>query len=476
MIPVSELQRRSMRGPIMEQKDFDLKLSKTVRQLVHDREIRLRHEEIIPDDATADAIFEAGVDFLAEVGLYHMDTRRVLQFSREEVLAVAQGTPPEQTLGLGQDWMTIRARKPEDSRPPAVVVDQETFTEAERFVRVLKRFSQEDNESGRLAASLLQSLEGVTNLAHTPGEIAWEVAYARWKRDAARRIGRPDMYLGKSDSISIGAIMAGFTSEGAYRPATAQVPMHIMPEQKIDWDRLSLSLLCQEMGGIPFVSALTILGAYCRGPEEAAIVLVANVLGTLAYSHGSISTMRAQVARGPDTSVEASVAAIKAFSMRTNIPVCTQCVRSVADQEAAFYARAATAVAATACGTSWTWQLPCMAAEGGGLSVGPYARLTAGVYHAVAGMKRDQALDLFRKLETRYTDKVALQDPSLVSKSLGQGEVRFGSFVEDTLVPTREYQAMYQRAKDDLETLGICYDDEEMGTYEKLTAREWFKG
>ncbi|MBI2866261.1 MAG: monomethylamine:corrinoid methyltransferase [Chloroflexi bacterium] len=473
MIPMRELQERARRGPILEQKDYDIKLAMMLRRLVSDYRIRLVREEIVPDDAMADAIFDAGVDLLAQAGLYNTDTQRVLQFTREEILQVAEDNPGEQTLGLGDDWLTIRARKPGDKRPPTIPFQVHVPNTTEAFLRVLKTFARQDGASGRLATTLLASIEGVANIAHTPGEMIWEIARSRWKRDEARRMGRPDMYLGYTDAVSVGAMLASFSSEGCLRPTTAMLPLQIMPELKIDWDRLRLAVACKEMGGVPWVSCLTVLGAYCRGPEEAAIMLVANVLGQLAYSHGSIASLRAQVARGKDTSIDACAAATRALTKRTHIPMADKAWVIIGDPEGGLYAKAAAAVAAVASGVAWDRGQGALAAPGGGLSVGLPTKIEGGVYHATAGLGRDAALDLFNRIESRYRDRL---DPSLV----GREEISTGTgygpplYQEDSFIPTEGYFQMYQRVKWDLETLGIGYDDEEMGTFEKLTAREWY--
>ncbi|MBI2865754.1 MAG: monomethylamine:corrinoid methyltransferase [Chloroflexi bacterium] len=475
MIPIAHIQERARRGPIMQEKDYDLKLSMALRRLVSDYGIKLVHEEIVPDDATASAIYDAGVDLLAEVGLYNTDTQRTIQFSREEILQVAEETPMEETLGLGKDQLTVRARKPGDGRPPTIVLQVHVPTD-EPFLELLRSSAQQgDNESRRLAAALLSSIEGVTNVAHSPGEMAWEIAHARWRRHEAERIGRPDMYIGLPNAVSVGAILAAFTSKGAFRPRTAQVPLQIMPELKIDWDRVRLAIACKEMGGVPHISCLTVLGAYCRGPEEAAVMMVANVLGTLAYSQGSIATLRAQVARGLDTSVDASAAAARAIAHRSHIPICSHAYRltSTPDLATILYMRAASAVAAAASGVAWQRALPCLAARGGGLAVSLEVRVVGGVFHSVAGMRRDQALDLFHQVESRYLDKGNTLVSGATRTYSGTGIGR-PFYEENSLEPTAESWRIYRQVKADLESLGICFEDQGMTDYEVLTARPWF--
>ncbi len=66
MIPIMEFQERSLKGPVMKSDDFDLGFAMKVRELVSKYDIQYNPEELIIDDATADAIFQAGVELLAE--------------------------------------------------------------------------------------------------------------------------------------------------------------------------------------------------------------------------------------------------------------------------------------------------------------------------------------------------------------------------------------------------------------------------
>ena len=121
MIPIMEFQGRSLKGPVMKSTQFDLAFAKKVRELVAKYEIQYNPEELIVDDKTADAVFEAGVELLSEVGLYHLDTQRVIEFGQEEVREVAREyreNPPKQVFGQGDDEITVTYRTSHDKRPP----------------------------------------------------------------------------------------------------------------------------------------------------------------------------------------------------------------------------------------------------------------------------------------------------------------------------------------------------------------------
>ena len=121
MIPIMDFQERSLKGPVMKSNQFDLAFAKKVRELVGKYEIKYDPEDLIVDDRTADAVFQAGVELLADVGLYHLETQRVVQFSSQEIEEVARGyreNPPKQVFGQGKDEITVEYRTCDDKRPP----------------------------------------------------------------------------------------------------------------------------------------------------------------------------------------------------------------------------------------------------------------------------------------------------------------------------------------------------------------------
>ncbi|MCP4623429.1 MAG: monomethylamine:corrinoid methyltransferase, partial [bacterium] len=121
MIPIIEFQNRCLNGPIMKADEFDLALSMKVRELVDRYNINCNSEDLIVDDATADAVFQAGVELLAEIGILNQDISRVIKFSRDEIEAVAGEyvqNPSKAEFGTGNDKMTIQYRTGEDTRPP----------------------------------------------------------------------------------------------------------------------------------------------------------------------------------------------------------------------------------------------------------------------------------------------------------------------------------------------------------------------
>ena len=91
MIPLIDFQDRCLKGPVMKADEFDLAFSMKVRELVSKYNIEYHPEESICDDATADAVFEAGIDLLVDIGLLNTDTNRVIKYTRAEIEDLAKG-------------------------------------------------------------------------------------------------------------------------------------------------------------------------------------------------------------------------------------------------------------------------------------------------------------------------------------------------------------------------------------------------
>jgi len=147
MISIIELQKRALSGPVMKSDEFDLEFSMKLRELVAKHEIKYNPEMFVVDDATADAVFQAGVELLAEVGLYHIETERVVKFTQEEIETVAREyreKPSKHTFGKGKDEVTLEYRTGADKRPPTLYTGPAGVADEEWFSLFVQSFAQEE--------------------------------------------------------------------------------------------------------------------------------------------------------------------------------------------------------------------------------------------------------------------------------------------------------------------------------------------
>jgi len=84
---------RATTGPIFSENDFNMKvLIPNVRKVVKEFDIQYDPEDpLAADDALADCLFEAAVEFVVRTGLYCDATNRVIQVDRGEIVELGVG-------------------------------------------------------------------------------------------------------------------------------------------------------------------------------------------------------------------------------------------------------------------------------------------------------------------------------------------------------------------------------------------------
>jgi len=294
MIPLMDFQERALQGPVMKADEFDMSFAMKVREVVNEYGIKYDPEVLVVDDRTADAVFQAGVDLLTDVGLYHLNTQRVIKYTKEEILELAnerKKNPGKATFGTGPEEMTIAYRTAEDSRPPTLYAGIGGVISEEEFGPMMRTFAQERRIEGM---GISGGIAKVGDIEPKAGTLS-EVYCALWEQEQVQKaledVDRQGMNLGLLCTAStVGATMhcmaAGFRG-----PHNTQIGIHIIPEQKIDWDRLLLAKFCHDQGIIPWQSAMSMIGGFCRNAADAAVGLVANLLGQMSYGHGPMCSL-----------------------------------------------------------------------------------------------------------------------------------------------------------------------------------------
>jgi len=456
MIPISDFQRRSLTGPVMKEQEFDMSFAKAVRGIVKRYPaIQYNPEQIIADDVLADTVFEAGVDLLAEVGLYNRDTQRVIQFSRDEVVQIAKDVwegPREVSFGKGKDKAVLMYRTHEDPTPPLTWMGSAGMVSTEElYIPYMQSFIQEELCQGCNGPATLASYKGVENKAGMPGEVFCNLAEIKMTQEAARRAGKPDIYIGIPSATTPGALMA-LSFPGGLERYNSTIAIHLMPEQKLDWNRLTLALCVEERGLMPWTSAASIMGALCRGPEDSAVTIIANLLGQFGYGHGKIAATGVADLQGSISSREsfwAHSASSRASERHLGVPLAgpTNSLAG-AGTDMAFFEKAAQTVTDVSSGAAWLWYGGCRIGRGNNPTTGLEHRLNAETGHAVAGMKSAEANELIKKIHAKYADHLG---------SAPEGKT-FGELYDVKKVqPLPEYLDLYKSAKDELARLGVPF-------------------
>ena len=88
-----EILDRAKNGPQVSEESFNLDcVYATLCELIKKYDISYDPDNPVPaDDALADRIYQAAIDFFVECGIYYKDTRSVIKFTRSEVLDAVAG-------------------------------------------------------------------------------------------------------------------------------------------------------------------------------------------------------------------------------------------------------------------------------------------------------------------------------------------------------------------------------------------------
>jgi methylamine--corrinoid protein Co-methyltransferase len=449
MIGVRDILERSLTGPVMRERDFDLAFAKKLRQLHADvtgSDAGADAVQVIPSDATADLVFGAAVELLAELGLYNKDSQRVVQLTRPEILEIASTRLSQIELGTGAERVVVRERKPDSSFPPVVVTGPVggPFTE-ECYLPCHLSYAQEPTCQGLLGGVLL-GWQGIENMAGRPNELIVTAAEGELIARAAADAGKPGLYLGPfpPGGVSTEAIFCNH-SAASLHPARTQIPIQLMPELKLNWGKIDLALYCQTHGIHPWTDIVSVIGAFCRNGLESSISQAAGVIGAWSFTGGSTASIWTTDIQGLCTrkrNLWANCATTRALERNVGNPVFLLGYASAGPcTEMALLETAAYSVAYTASGGELIW--------GGSTCNGVDVNAYAGLQGRMVGEASGAACRLTTDQANRVIDELFdIFEADLPVAPKGQP---FDQCYDlESVRPTAEYEFLYQNTKERL--------------------------
>ena len=285
MLSLLEVAERSVKGPRLEEGDWNLRLFRSMRELARKYEIQVPADPCFFnfDPALVDRAFAAAVDFLSEIGVYCISTGRVIKFSQEEVLAVAKEAPTEVGMGEGRDRRVFRQRKIEGREPLNHSPGHHAPYGEDMAPLVTKNLAQ-------IASA--DYLEGF-NFPVVDGReihgLPLEAYAARreiaWMREGVRKAGRPGLAIALYPiSTRAGALLAPLGGDAGLRP-TDGVMLSVLPDVKVEHDLLTAAIIYGDYGCFAINGgAVGFVGGFAGGVEGAIIEAVVKALaGALVY-------------------------------------------------------------------------------------------------------------------------------------------------------------------------------------------------
>jgi len=446
MIPIIEFQERALNGPVMKSDEFDMEFAMKIREVVKKYGIEYNEKELVVDDATADAVYQAAVELLAEMGIYHLDTERVIKLTREEIETVAREyreNPSQHTFGKGKDAVTIQYRAGADKRPPTLYAGSWGVAQEDWYKAYIKSFVQEESIK---AMGITAGLAKLGELKAKAGTIS-ETVVGLWENERIKEVveecGRPEMHLGLLATLSSPSGIMTIVGNGFREAHNTQIGVHIIPEMKISWSQFVLAQFCRVRGIQPWQSSMSMIGGLCRNAADASVGLTANLLGQLSYAQGKLCSLFTNHMDGKSATRPTHWAfSAAARASERNIKVCIGGCASGVLCKSPFTLIQAVNMAAlfTASGMSYCWIAG---------NTGIEARYAGEVMNAMAGMDREQANDIINKmmdLQLKYA-------PEVKGNTCKFPEV----YDIETVQPHSWYVDHLEKAREELAGCGVPY-------------------
>ncbi len=447
-----EVLHRAETGPIMEEADFERQLvAPTIKRLVKKHGIKFDPKVVVPsDDDLADRLFEAGLEFAEEVGLFCQDTSRRIVWTRHELIDGLRYCPSEAILGAGNDAVTVLARRPEDNVRITVVGGAYGVPVPEQlFVPVMYSYACEPVVDV-LENPTLESVYGFPIKADLPWEVLGGWREAELSFEVISRAQRPGMCIGcvETSPTALGEISA--SSWGGFRP-TDWHHVATVSEFKTNYQSLEKVAHTARIGGAMETYYNPIYGGYVGGAEGVALALTAApiILNQVNMAH-TYGTRPDHPFLNCDTTPEilwALGAAFQALSRNTNLLLSSLAGPAGGPgTKTMLYELAAFTIATSVSGQS---MIEASMSAGGRIPrhiSGLDARICGEVAHAVSGMTHEEANEIVMRLLNIYS-------ADLKTNPIGRP---FEEVYDIELVkPTPEWQGMYDEICEELVQMGV---------------------
>jgi methylamine--corrinoid protein Co-methyltransferase len=447
-----EVLNKAETGPIIDEKEFEAKLiTQTIKKLIKKYDLKFDKSILVPaDDELADRVFQAGMEFAVEVGMFCQDTNRRILWTESEYLRGLESCSGKAVMGMGNDTVEINARTPESKTIPAFVGGPFGVPVPEdMFVPIMLSYAQEPLIDV-IENPTIEKVYGYPVKADSPWEVLGGWREAELAFETINRAGRPGMPIGCIEISPTALAQISAASWGGVRPSDWH---HVSApsEFKTNYDLLSKTTHITRIGAHMEGYLNIIYGGFLGGAEGVAIGLAAGmIVVNQNYMGTTISASSAHPFLHSDATPEsiwAQSLAFQAISRNSKMLTASLCkpaagpgTKTLLYECAAFILSGVVSgltvpqAAMTATGTN---RCHCSGLE---------ARFSAEVSRAAAGMSREQADEITKKLMAIYED-------DLPKKPIGQPFQEVYDL--KSLQPTPEWNGIYEDVKDELINMGV---------------------
>jgi len=453
MIDFLEVCRRALSGPLMTEKKFDLeRFYPAITRITKKHGIQYdKDNPVNQDDALADAIYEAAVELLVEVGVYCLDTQRVIQFNREELEEAVRQAPGPCWFGEGHERRLFKPRKPDDLTPSWCHVGSGIATSSEEIAfRTVEGYAR-INEADSVAVPSILHLRQTPITGGSPVELLGAIQANTLARQALQQGGRPGLPILNFNSTAasaIGTIAASRPDFGA-RASDGWI-VGFIAELKVDFGALNKIAYLTSWNASVGSQGAPILGGYCGGPVGTAITNVAYIIAGILLMKGSYQlTFPMDINLSCSTSrrvLWAVGASSQAISRNISYPIISLgYIAGGPMTESYFYEATAYLLTAISSGSSAQTPIPARALKTD-YQTPLEMQFSAEVIRAAPKINRSEANEIVKRLLKIYEDNLP---------SASEGKPYQDCFDVATGFPKPEYLELYKKMKREISEMGI---------------------
>ncbi len=446
-------------GPRVHEDAFDRSIFPRIKELINRYEIKYSPDTPVPaDDAMADRLFAAGLEYAIEKGLWVLDTQKVIHFTSAEIWRVLDNVHSPLWFGHAKDQVCLMPRKPESTVRPLVLggAAGSSVSEGDIYTKLMMGYALEPTID-MISNANPTFIEGREIQPYSPLETHGAIQEVGWIREAVRRSGRPGMPLWVAPGAAATAppAIAIINEERGIRKGDFLYAA-MLTELKVDFDRLTRAVAAIENEIHVATLLAPMIGGWAGPPEGAAIVGVAEcILAAVAFSativinHPVIMSLKNGATTHRQTLWVESVVG-QAMSRNTRFPLGQNVfVDARAGTREILYETAANAAVAVSSGQH-TGAGPSGVTGGDDVDmISPMeARMMGEVSRAVTGMSRIEVNKLVNYCLEQY-------EPTLGNPPKGQ---RYQDLYDlSRMQPHDEWLELFETVKADLQAHGIPF-------------------
>jgi len=453
MIDISQIYRRIENGSTMSAETFDLDVVFANASKLCEK-YKITYDPACPvpsDDDLADRVFQAGVDFVVETGVYCPDRSSVIWFTRDEVLEAIENSRGRCIMGEGKDRFEWTPRLPDSNTNPWYHVGTGIVNTDEHIIFNLARSYAQIEQANSVSVPALEKIDGIPISSGTPTEILGAIRGIKIARDALCHAGRPGLAIGNCISTAGTAIatIAASSPQFGLRSSDGWL-VGVLAEMKVDMGALNKAAYLSSWGANICCESGPLVGGYAGGPAGVAVLNVAyRLIGLLVLNCDYHLTFPIHIAKSCSTTREvlwcASVSA-QAISRNTKELVWSLGYMAAGPMtKQFFYETAAYMASVIPSGVSAQTTHPARALLNDYITP-MEMKGSVEINEACVGMSRSQGNELVKELLSKYEDKI---DNAPVGK-------RYQDCYDiNSGLPSQEHVDLYSEVKEELIAMGF---------------------